>query len=109
MVASCVFGSNPGVACDVTTGEQLTDSSATVQFHLWVSNQSFDIDPVDIAVYIDGVQVVCDDFSVEAQHIWIRFEFTIESGEHEMQVIGNDGTSELTKGFSAPVELLGTR
>lgn len=55
-------------------------------FHLYVSNQSFEIDPVRIVVSLDGAVVVDDDFSVEGQHSWILHELEIAAGVHEIRV-----------------------
>jgi hypothetical protein len=51
-------------------------------FILYVSNQSFALDPVDIKVYIDGFLVVNRDFYVKGQHNWIRFQFQLGGGTH---------------------------
>ena len=67
--------------------------------HLYVSNQSFEIDPVDIAVYVDGRQVVCDEFFVEGQHNWIVHDLSLESGEHSLRAVGNDGLTTVEETF----------
>jgi hypothetical protein len=90
--------------CDVFSGDQLADTPEPVPFHLWVSNQSFDIDPVDIAVYIDDQQVVCDLFRVEAQHTWILFELELSEGEHSLRAIGLEGQVELVESFTVSRE-----
>ncbi|RPI25946.1 MAG: hypothetical protein EHM57_00860 [Actinobacteria bacterium] len=53
---------------------------------VYVSNQSFDIDPVDITVTVDGEVVVADDFRVEGQHNWVEFPLQLAGGEHVMEV-----------------------
>jgi len=68
-------------------------------FHLYVSNQSFDIDPVDIQVYIDGDEVVNGIFSVESQHTWILFDLDLDVGEHTVRAVGHNGQAELTGTF----------
>jgi hypothetical protein len=35
-----------GGGCDIVSADRLADSTESVPFHLWVSNQSFDVDPV---------------------------------------------------------------
>ena len=67
--------------------------------HLWVSNQSFEVDPASIEIYIDDQPVVCDDFYVEGQHNWILFDLTMEPGEHTLHAVRIDGTAELTETF----------
>ena len=69
-------------------------------FHLYVSNQSFDIDPVEIQVYIDGQEVVNGTFRVESQHTWILFDLDLEPGEHTLRVTGHDGEAELIETFN---------
>lgn len=54
--------------------------------HLLVGNQSFDVDPIDIEVTVDGEVVASGEFSVEgdqpAQHNWRRYEVPLTAGEH---------------------------
>ena len=76
-----------------------TEGAGSGNFHLYVSNQSFDIDPVDIQVYIDGIEVVNDTFRVESQHTWILYDLDIEPGEHTPRVEGDDGEAELIGEF----------
>lgn len=72
-----------------------------------MSNQSFDIDPVEIEVYVDGQQVVCGIFRVESQHTWILFELELEPGEHALRVVGHDEEVELVESFETPDERWG--
>jgi hypothetical protein len=58
-----------------------------VNFHLYVSNQSFDIGQVDIDVYIDDVHVVTGGFVVEQQHTRLRFDFNIAPGTHSIRAV----------------------
>jgi hypothetical protein len=51
-------------------------------FTLYVSNQSFAIDPVDINVYFDDTLVVVRDFEVGSQHNWHEFEVVLTPGAH---------------------------
>ena len=81
----------------------VTEGSETL--HIYVSNQSFDIDPVLIEVYIDDQAVVCQEFAVEGQHNWILFDIALEPGEHTIHAIGNGGTAE----FTEQVDLAGER
>jgi hypothetical protein len=59
---------------------------------LHVSNQSFDITPVDITITLDGEQLVAQEFDVEGQHNWIRFSFDVKPGAHMLAVTANDGS-----------------
>jgi hypothetical protein len=72
-------------ACSDHTAEeprQLFGPSDDPNFVLYVSNQSFDIDPVDIEVRIDGNLAVEGDFLVGSQHSWHQFPFALPPGSH---------------------------
>lgn len=100
-ITSCASAS---ADCEPDVSRELFTSTDPVTLHLWVSNQSFDIDPVDIAVYIDGQQVVCDSFDVEGQHNWILFDVELDPGTHTLRALGNDGETELTETIDVPDE-----
>jgi hypothetical protein len=53
---------------------------------LYVSNQSFSVDPVDITITLDDEVVVAQDFLVEGQHNWIEFALELAGGEHGIEV-----------------------
>jgi hypothetical protein len=91
------------LGCEVVAGDQL-DATEPVPVHLWVSNQSFDVDPVDIQIYVDEQQVVCDSFRVESQHSWILFELELDEGEHSLRAVGLDGQVELAEAFTVSNE-----
>jgi hypothetical protein len=56
---------------------------------LQVSNQSFDIDPVEIEITIDGQVVVHGEFELQgeglAQHNWKHYEIQVEAGPHHLR------------------------
>jgi hypothetical protein len=66
---------------------------------LYVSNQSFDRDTVDIRVLIDGRPAVDDDFAVLNQHNWVEFRFSLDDGQHVVYVESLDGQATLEKHF----------
>jgi hypothetical protein len=66
---------------------------------LYVSNQSFDRDPVDIRVLIDRKPAVEDDFAVGNQHNWVEFRFDLPDGEHVIHVESLDGEATLERPF----------
>jgi hypothetical protein len=66
---------------------------------LYVSNQSFDRDTVDIRVLIDGRPAVDDDFAVLNQHNWVEFRFSLDDGPHVIYVESLDGQATLEKQF----------
>lgn len=80
------------------------DPDGAVPFHLYVSNQSFEIDPVDIVVWIDDQQVVCDRFHVEGQHNWVLFDLGLEPGPHSLRAVGNGGKTMFEQEFDLPAE-----
>lgn len=64
---------------------------------LYVSNQSFDIDPVDIRVELDGALAVVGDFLVEGQHSWHVFRFDVSGGNVFLEARTIVGDAELTQ------------
>ena len=63
--------------------------------HLFVSNQSFDDDPVGLTISIDDAQVIVGDFHVEGQHTWIGFLLTgLEPGPHVLHAVSDTGVEE---------------
>jgi hypothetical protein len=88
-------GESPPVAGDSPALEQVENGN----FTLYVSNQSFERDNVDIAVVIDGRTAVAADFAVRDQHNWIEFRFAFEDGEHALRVDSLDGDAILEKRF----------
>jgi hypothetical protein len=67
---------------------------------LYVSNQSFVIDPVDITVLIDGEIVVDDEFLVLGQHNWIEFPLEVSLGTHELIARSVIGDAEMVTEFT---------
>lgn len=67
---------------------------------LYVSNQSFDLDPVDIAIELDGARVVGQSFEVESQHNWERFVLRVAPGDHTLRAHSVKGDATLTKRFT---------
>jgi len=74
-------------------------------FTLTVSNQSFDLDPVDILVKIDGITVIDDEFLVKGQHNYHHFEFLLKPGTHTIYAESIKGKSQLSKEFVIEKEL----
>jgi hypothetical protein len=73
---------------------QVLPLPADPNFSLYVSNQSFDIDPVDVQVSFDGQLALTGDFLVEGQHSWHRFDFKLAPGSHEMRSTTDAGGVE---------------
>ena len=78
------------------------DEVAVGEVRLWVSNQSFDDDPVSITIRIDGEVVVDDSFAVGSQHNSVSFDIAgLSSGLHEM--VAESDTGARTDGsFTLP-------
>ncbi len=68
------------------------DEVGVGEVRLWVSNQSFEDDPVFITIRIDGELVVNDAFAVEGQHNWMSFDIAgLSSGSHELVAVSDTG------------------
>jgi hypothetical protein len=78
----------------------------TPNFVLYVSNQSFADDSVDVRVGIDGSVVVDETFLVESQHTWIEYELSLPAGPHTLTASSGTGAT-LTEELDLPAE--GTR
>lgn len=91
----------PTIACTdaATPPEQHLPRPADPTFTLFVSNQSFDLDRVDITVKLDGQLAVSGDFDVEGQHTWIKFDFALAPGPHELEAVTVDGETSLVETF----------
>ena len=88
---------DPITSFDTTADSNVGDPQAEPeagQVKLWVSNQSFEDDPVAITVEIDGVQVVDDSFEVGGQHNWFSFMIDgLEPGEHTLSATSDTGAT----------------
>jgi hypothetical protein len=83
----------------VAGGPPALEQAENGNFTLYVSNQSFERDSVDIAVVIDGRPAVDGDFAVGNQHNWIEFRFALDDGEHGLRVDSLDGDAILEERF----------
>lgn len=68
-------------------------------FTLYVSNQSFAINPVDVLIEIDGELVVSDYFRVGTQHTFVPFKLSLSKGKHWIRIWSKKGDSELSTEF----------
>ena len=67
---------------------------AVGEVQLWVSNQSFEDDPVMLTVRVDGIPVVAEPFSVEGQHNWQSFLLRgLAPGEHTVIAESDTGAT----------------
>jgi hypothetical protein len=93
-LAACAAAPVPTGDDDIT----VVDDAEQANLVLYVSNQSFEHDRVDITVRIDGVLVVDQSFAVEGQHNWLEFPIKLPAGEHTLEAISGTGV-----GLSEPV------
>jgi hypothetical protein len=66
---------------------------------LYVSNQSFAVDPVDIRVEIDNELVVSEYFRVETQHSFEPFKLSLPQGKHIIHVWSIKGQADMQTEF----------
>ena len=90
---------NPGKAAVSKTAEPSLPQDKTGNFILYVSNQSFAINPVDIKVYIDDQVAVEQEFGVGNQHNWQAFQYSLPNGTHQLRVQSQKGQAKLQKEF----------
>jgi hypothetical protein len=67
-----------------------------------ISNQSYDIDPVDIRILADDQIILQHEFPVLdsgqlAQHNWQRFNFSLAEGNHRILISTKKGNAKLEK------------
>ena len=72
--------------------------------HLYVSNQSGDIDPVAVQITLDGEMVVDQEFEYLDMHNWILFELQVAPGEHEIRAIAPEAGAEMVETFEVDGE-----
>ncbi len=58
---------------------------------LYVSNQSFAINPVEIKVFIDGRKVIDDKFKIRYQRNWRKYQFELARGTHRLRIESTNG------------------
>jgi hypothetical protein len=68
-------------------------------FELFVSNQSFAVNSVDIRVAIDGVPVIQKYFDVGNQHGWEGFRFRLAPGSHRLVARSLKGKASIEQTF----------
>jgi hypothetical protein len=69
-------------------------------FHLYVSNQSFAISPVDIKAFIDGELVANGLFAVGAnQDTYQEYVFKLSPGRHKIVAVSSKGHAKLEQTF----------
>ncbi len=79
------------------TDDNILTQNEDGNFVLYVSNQSFDITPVDITIHIDGKLAVSSDFEVGSQHNWIKYIFELAPGSHTLVALSEIGVTEMAE------------
>ena len=91
------------LACtDLALNDSLFPQSAPGDFGLYVSNQSYAIGAVDIAIYLDDKLAVNQEFFVKSQHNWIRFKYDLGNGVHTIRAVSRSNQLEFKKSFELP-------
>ena len=80
-----------------TAGSKFLDTSGN--FTLYVSNQSFDADPVDIRIKIDDELVVSGYFWVGDQHKFTPFRLSLSEGQHRICIWSLKGKAQMISTF----------
>lgn len=93
-------------ACDEAPRQHLPAPTAP-NFTLYVSNQSFDMNVIDIRVRIDGELAITGDFDVEGQHSWHDFDFEFAQGAHVLTVTSEDTFASLEVPFTIDARKFG--
>lgn len=75
---------------------------------MWISNQSFDISPVDIRVEIDGEPILKKSFKVENQHHFEEFCLKLTPGRHVIELWSVKGEAHLKQDFNVKSNHWGT-
>jgi len=95
-VAGCSAPSTMDAGVDASL---VPDSDPEGTFTLYVSNQSFDIEWVDIVIEIDGARVVDDVFLVEDQHNWKEYAIDLSPGAHTLTARSVEGDATFERSF----------
>ena len=77
------------------------NTAAKSNLTMYISNQSLNLTPVDIAVFVDSAEAIRDTFDVKGkrvlQHNWIKYNFKIPIGEHQVNVYSKQGMAEIAR------------
>lgn len=79
---------------EIDPPRQLEPAPALPNLVIFASNQSFDIDPVDIHIALGKAPLVTGDFLVEGQHSWHRFDFAAPEGPRQLTASSSHADSE---------------
>ncbi len=94
-------GASPSPSPSTPAAEIRVVEEDEADLQLWVSNQSFEDDPVEVTIAIDGVEVVSEPFDVEGQHTWVLFPIMAPPGNHVLTATSDTGAT-LEQRFMLP-------
>ncbi len=97
MLTACAGNATPASAPSTDTTLSLLDPAGN--FVLFVSNQSQEIDPVDLKVSIDGQVLVDKDFEAQGGHNYDRLVLRLSPGTHTVIVCSEKGGAGLERSF----------
>ena len=69
--------------------------------HLFVSNQSFVDDPVELTISIDSIEVIAESFDVGGQHNFVLFPLKVPPGRHTITAVSDTGV-RMRQHFTLP-------
>ncbi len=67
---------------------------------LYVANQSFAVNPVDIKVTIDGATVAAGTFLAGYGRSWRRYDIRLAAGRHVLRALTRKGAAALRREFT---------
>jgi hypothetical protein len=73
--------------------------AATHLLTLYVANQSFDVNPVDIKVTVDGATVAAGTFYAGEGRRWRRYVVRLAAGRHVLRASTRKGAAALRREF----------
>lgn len=82
-----------------TTSNNSPGASGSGALILYVSNQSFAINPVEIKVFIDGRKVIDDKFKIRYQRNWRKYQFELARGTHRLRIESANGDATWEEPF----------
>lgn len=109
LALSALVGCGESQAVDPSPHAEVTAADAAVRLVdegeadllLYLSNQSFEDETVNLTVTIDDVTVVDGGFAVENQHNWVSFPLALSPGRHQITAQSDSGAT-LRTSFEIP-------
>ena len=74
--------------------------AATHPFTLYVANQSFEVNPIDIKVTVDGATVAAGTFYAGEGSNWRRYVVRLAAGRHVLRALTRKGAAALKREFN---------